>query len=125
MGQRRRQRMCTRRKEGVGTGLGRCWGVAGQGEGNGRKTDATHPAHLVYHGTVQLHGLLDDGFRGVGFPPPLRAHGVLVVAPAKHALVGARQAAAGGGAGAGKKGVIDGVHVAVGRGLGRAGRGRA
>ena len=46
---------------------------------------------LVNHSPVQTNSLLYDVARLVLLPAPFRAHGILVVPPAEHALVGTRQ----------------------------------
>ena len=46
----------------------------------------------LYHLVVILNSAIHDGLRIVHLPSPLSAHGVLVVAPAEHALVRTRHA---------------------------------
>ena len=55
----------------------------------------SHTFHLFDHLVVVLEGSLENDLCRIHFPLPFRANGVGVVAPAKHTLVGARQARGG------------------------------
>ena len=56
---------------------------------------AGQAAHGLDQVLVVVHEAANKEFRGICLPSPLRAHGIFVVPPAEHTLVGAREGGGG------------------------------